>query len=114
MIAPTPGQMGGTSYWWVALAHGSGARYWYFADLAVAWTIALSALSRTRALQAISVMLLCVMCLGVALRWEHPAFRDAHWVAFAKSFEAEPAGTAVTIPESTPGWNLLLVKRGAR
>ncbi len=114
MVAPTPGQMGGTSYWWVALAHGSGARYWYLADLAVAWTIALCALSRTRVLQSISVVLLCVMCLGVALRWEHPAFRDAHWEAFVKSFESEPEGTMVTIPESTPGWNLVLIKHSGR
>jgi hypothetical protein len=114
MIAPTPGQMGGTSYWWVALVHGSGARYWYFADLALAWTIALCVLSRTRLLQAVSVALLCVLCLGVALRWEHPAFRDAHWAAFAKSFETEPAGTTVTIPESTPGWSLVLIKHGGR
>lgn len=114
MIAPTPGQMGGTTFWWVALAHGSGARYWYFPDLALAWTIVGFAQSRTRSLQVISVALLCVMSLGIALRWEHPAFRDAHWAEYAKSFETAPAGTAVTIPESTPGWNLMLIKRASR
>lgn len=96
------------------MAHGSGARYRYFSNLAVAWTIVLFAQSRTRWLQATSVALLCVMSLGVALRWEHPAFRDAHWAEFAKSFDAEPAGTVVTIPESTPGWNLVLIKHGGR
>lgn len=98
----------------MALAHGSGARYWYFADLTVGWTIVLFAQRRTRLLQAISVVLLCVMSLGIALRWEHPAFRDAHWAEYAKSFESAPAGTVDTIRESTPGWNLVLIKHTSR
>jgi hypothetical protein len=54
------------------------------------------------------------MSFGVVFCWEEPAFRDAHWAEYAKSFESMPAGTADTIPESTPGWNLVLIKHASR
>jgi hypothetical protein len=114
LIASTPGNIASNSSWWAALAVGGGARYWFFPDLAVAWSILLCAQSRVKILQAVSIILICAMCLGAAFRWEEPAFRDAHFAEYAKSFESAPAGTAMTIPESTPGWNLVLIKHGLR
>lgn len=111
MIAPTPGNVGS---WWPALALGSGARYWFLPDLAVAWSILLCAQSKGKLLQAFSLILLCAMCLGAAMRWEEPRFLDARFEESARSFESAPAGTAFVIPESTPGWNLVLIKRASR
>lgn len=113
LIAPTPGPLVGTSYWWVALTHGAGARYWFFPDLAVAWSILLCTEVRFETLRTVAIVLACLLCLGAVFRWEHPAFHDAHWAEYARSFEAAPVGTAVTIPESTPGWNLVLVRHGS-
>ena len=46
--------------------------------------------------------------LWVAVHWRHPAFRDMHFAEEAGRFQAAPAGTAVTIPESTRGWEMTL------
>jgi hypothetical protein len=109
LIAPTPGPLNGVTVWEV-LVGGGAARYWFFPTLAFAWSILWCFQSRTLVLKTVSAALLCVMCFGVALRWRHPAFQDAHFAEYARSFESAPEGMAVTIPESTPGWNLRLVK----
>jgi hypothetical protein len=109
LIAPTPGQVTGVTVWEV-LDTGAAARYWFFPTLAFAWSILWCYRSRTPGLKTVSTVLLCILCCGVALCWRHPAFPDAHFDEYARSFESSPAGTAVTIPESTPGWNLRLVK----
>jgi hypothetical protein len=51
------------------------------------------------------------MCIGVVRCWRHPAFKDMHYAEYAKRFESSPAGTAFTIPLSTEGWTMTLVKR---
>ena len=109
LIAPTPGPFHGVTVWEV-LDSGAAARYWFFPTLAFAWSILWCYQSRTPGLKIVSTVLLCILCFGVALRWRHPEFPDAHFVEYARSFESLPAGTVVTIPESTPGWNLRLVK----
>ena len=114
LVAPTSGQLAETDRWWLELQYGAGARYWFFPNLALAWLILYCTQSRTQVLRAASVILLCLLCFGIALRWEIPAFRDAHFAKYARSFESAPTGTVVTIPESTPGWNLVLIKRTSR
>ena len=113
LIAPTPGPLAGTNQWWVALLHGAGARYWFFPNLALAWSILYCTQSRTQVLQAVSIILLCLLCFGIALRWEIPAFPDAHFAEYANRFELAQPGTIVTIPESTPGCYLQLIKHGS-
>jgi hypothetical protein len=114
LLAPTPGPMVGTKFWWVALTHGAGERYWFFPDLALAWSILFCFQSRIHTLKTASAFLLCILCFGIALRWEHPAFPNAHFADYARSFASAPPGTIVTIPECTPGWNLQLVKHSSK
>ena len=109
LIAPTPGIFHGVTVWEV-LDSGAAARYWFLPTLAFVWSILWCYQSRTPGLKIVSTVLLCILCFGVALRWRHPVFQDAHFAEYARSFESSPAGTAVTIPECTPGWNLRLVK----
>lgn len=110
LISPTLGSPPGVSAWQF-MAMGAGVRYWFFPSLAFAWSILWCFQSRSDVLKVVSVILLCIMCFGVALRWRYPAFRDMHFSEYARRFESAPPGAAVTIPESTPGWNLSLVKR---
>jgi hypothetical protein len=109
LISPTLSPPAGMSAW-QDIARGAGARYWFFPTLAFAWSILWCYRSRIAILQAVSVILLCIMCFGVVLRWRHPAFRDMHFAEYATRFESSPAGTAVTIPMSTGGWTITLIK----
>jgi hypothetical protein len=113
LIAPTPGQIAGTTGW-AAMVRGAGARYWFFPDLAFAWSILFCFQSQNQALKAVSVILLCFLCFGIAARWEYPAFQDANFAEYAGRFESAPVGTIATIPESTPGWSLQLIKHGSK
>jgi hypothetical protein len=110
LLSPTLGPLTGVTSWEV-LAWGGGSRYWFIPTLAFAWTILWCFQSRTAVLKAVSAVLLCLMCVGVVRDWRHPAFRDMHFAEYAKRFESSPAGTAVTIPQSTEGWTMTLVKR---
>jgi hypothetical protein len=110
LLSPTLGPLSGVTSW-VVLARGGGARYWFFPTLAFAWSILWGFQSRTAVLKAVSAILLCLMCIGVVRCWRHPAFKDMHYAEYAKRFESSPAGTAFTIPLSTEGWTMTLVKR---
>jgi hypothetical protein len=109
LISPTLGSPPGVSAW-EFMAMGAGSRYWFFPSLAFAWSILWCFQSRIDVLKAVAIILLCIMSFGVALRWRHPAFRDMHFSDDARRVQSAPAGTVVTIPESTPGWYLTLVK----
>ena len=110
LISPTLGLLSGVSAWEV-LARGGGARYWFLPTLAFAWSILFCSQSRFAPLKAVSAFLLCLMCFGIIRDWRHPAFPDAHFTEYVRRFESVAPGTAFTIPESTQGWNLTLVKR---
>ncbi len=113
LIAPTLGQIGGFTGW-EAVVRGAGARYWFFPDLAFAWSVLFCFQSRNQALKAVSALLLCALCLGFAARWEYPAFRDTNFAEYARSFDSAPAGTVAIIPENPDGWNLRLMKHGSK
>ena len=113
LIAPAPGPLAETDRWWLELLYGAGVRYWFFPDLALAWLILYCTQSRRQVLQAVSVLLLCILCFGIAIRWEIPAFRDAHFAEYAKSFEAAPPGTVMVIPINPEGWKMRLVKHAS-
>jgi hypothetical protein len=95
---------------WHLLTGAQGIRYWYFPTLACVWSILWAARSRIQCLQAVSIVLLFVMCFGVARDWKQPALKDLHFGEAAWSFEAAPQGTVLVLPENPPGWNIRLVK----
>lgn len=95
------------------LARVAGIRYWFFPTLACVWTILWAARSRIEALQAASVILLCVMCLGIVRDWKQPALKDLRFAESARSFEAAPPGTMMVMPENPQGWNMRLVKHAS-
>jgi hypothetical protein len=109
LISPTAGTLVNVTPWEV-LARGSGARYYLLPTLALAWAILSSTRSRNRALKSVSFILVCVLCVGIPYRWRHFPYPDAHYAEYAARVEAASPGTAITIPQCTPGWNLTLVK----
>lgn len=106
IFSPMAGVRAGYSTWQV-LAFMDASRYWFFPMLAFAWAILWCIQSRLPFARAVSVILLCVMCFGIVREWRQPVLRGMHFADDAKRFEAAPAGTTITIPEGTPGWNLL-------
>jgi hypothetical protein len=110
LISPKVGVRPGLTTWQVLVFLGE-SRYWFFPMLAFAWSILWCLQSRILVAWIVSIVLLCVMCFGIIREWRQPALRDAHFAEYATEFEAEPAGTAVTIPLSPAGWNMTLVKR---
>ena len=91
-----------------------GIRYWFFPTLACVWAVFWAAHSRVQLLQALSVVLLCGMCVGVIRDFRQPPLDDLHFAQFAARFESAPPGTAVTIPVNPDGWNMQLVKHASR
>jgi hypothetical protein len=99
---------------WQMLAKAFAVRYWVFPSLAFAWSLVWCARQGNVVLRAASVMLLCAMCLGALINWIEPPQRDLHFAEYAASFEAAPAGTVITIPESPKGWTIRLIKHASR
>jgi hypothetical protein len=113
LVSPTLGQINGYTGF-EALVRGAAARYWFFPDLAFAWSILFCFRNGNQVLKAVSVGLLCIMCFGFAARWEYPAFRDEHFAEYVKTFASAPAGTAVVIPENPEGWNARLIRHDSK
>lgn len=109
LVARTPGQLHGMTIW-DALALGGGPRYFFAANLALAWLILWCVRSRNTILQIASAALLCILSFGVALQWRITAFQDMHFTEYAKRLDSAPVGTRLTIPQYPPGWDLRLVK----
>jgi hypothetical protein len=109
LIAPTVNPPAGTSVWEI-LAVAPNIRYWFFPELAFAWSLLRCLRSRNDLLKIVSATLLLVMCIGVFRDWRHPAFSDQHFQDYVKQFEAAPAGSTVTVPLYPEGWTMKLVK----
>jgi hypothetical protein len=111
LLSPKVGARPGLTTWQVLVFLGE-SRYWFFPMLAFAWSILWLLQSRILVARIVSILLLCVMCFGVAREWRQPALPDVHFGDAAKRFESAPCGTAVTFSEGTPGWDFKLVKHG--
>jgi hypothetical protein len=99
---------------WDLMAGASGIHYWFFPTLAFAWSLLWCFKSRITVLKIVSAYLCFFMCLGVIRDWRQPAFQDMHFAEYAKSFEAAPAETTVTIPENPDGWTMVLLKHTSK
>jgi hypothetical protein len=102
---------------WEMIARAGGVRYWFFPALSFTWLLLYSAFGRGKGLKVISVVLLCLLCFGIALRWRRPAFDDLDYAAQVRRVDSAPVGAALSIPINPDGWQMLLTKRpgpGAR
>jgi hypothetical protein len=109
LITPVTYPPAGFSTWDV-LAGSCGVRYWFFPDLAFAWSLAWCFSNQNAYLKILGGFLSIVMCFAMIRDWRHAAFTDLRFAEDAKRFEAAPAGTVVTIPENPKGWTIRLVK----
>jgi hypothetical protein len=96
---------------WEMLAKAPGVRYWVLPSLAFTWSLLWTARSGTALMRPVSVLFLCAMCFGIAANFRLPGLTDLHFAEYARSFDAAPAGTVMTIPENPAGWTIRLVKK---
>lgn len=110
LVLPSSYAPPGTTQWEM-IAKAGAVRYWFLPTLTFIWLLLFGVFSRGRILKGISGFLLCLLCFGIALNWERPAFQDFHYAAEAERVEAAPAGTTVMIPINPEGWQMRLIKR---
>jgi hypothetical protein len=109
MISPAAYPPSGVTRWEL-LAKVSGIRYWYFPTLAFVWSMLWASRSRSQALQAVSILLLCGACFGAVRDWKQPVLKDLNFEKSARNFQTAPAGTVIVLPENPQGWDIRLVK----
>ena len=108
----TGAQFGWTTAWQV-LAAMPAAHYWFFPTLATLWGLVQLSLGpkRTQLSQAIGILLVPVVLVGLVRDWQHAAYPDTNFGYYAAKVAASKPGEAMVIPEAPPGWTLRLVKR---
>jgi hypothetical protein len=109
LIAPTVNPPAGASVWEI-LAVAPNIRYWFFPELAFAWSLLWCSRSRNNLLKIASTALLFVTCIGIIRDWRHPSFPEEHLPDYAKRFESAKTGATVIIPLYPEGWTMKLVK----
>jgi hypothetical protein len=109
LLVPTAYALPGVTKW-QQLAAASGVRYWFFPALAFLFSLLMGIHGRVRSLRIVSAVLLCLLCLGIALRWRRPPFQDLHYGEAVKQFESLPEGASFAFPENPTGWKMELIK----
>ena len=86
--------------WWLVLEHvGQGQRYFVIPMIAVAAALAWLVGRRPMAVRlAAAVALLVVLAVGVPADWRYSPYIDFHYRQRLAACEAQPPGTACTIP----------------
>jgi len=97
---------------WQQMSAGAGIRYWFFPNLAFAWSILSCDRSIKPALRVASFCLSVLMLGGILRDFQHVPFIDLNFRQYAQRFESSPIGTKVTIPLNPPSWEMDLVKHG--
>jgi hypothetical protein len=99
---------------WDFLERASMIRYWLLPSLAFVWSVLWCAQRGNAVLKFLAVVFLVPMGFSMVLYWRQQPFIDLHYADYARQFESAPPGTVMTIPENPLGWNLVLMKHGAR
>ena len=106
VVYPPPGETR-----WAILAQVGGIRYWFFPSLVFAWLLLYCSQSKCIPFKRVSILLLAVMCFGIARDFRQAKLEDLRFPEYAKQLESAPSGAILTIPENPPGWNMQLRKR---
>jgi hypothetical protein len=108
----TGAQLGWTTGWQV-MAAMAAAHYWFFPTVAILWGIAEISFGpkRTQLSQAVGILLLPLVLVGVMRDWRYSAYPDVNFGYYARRISGTQRGEAIIIPETPPGWSLKLVKK---
>jgi len=110
LISPMLPERSGYSVW-QSMAGAWGSHYWFFPNLAFAWTILWCFHFRSVILRIVAGYLLFFMAIAMVRNWREPALKEMHFPDYARQFEAAPPGKEVHIPINPENWTIWLIKR---
>jgi hypothetical protein len=96
---------------WQLMSRGGGIHYWFFPTLGFAWCLLWCFNRKPVLLKIIAGYLLFFLSVAIVRDWRHPAFKDMHFPAHVRQFEAAPSGTKVNIPVNPDAVSMQLVKQ---
>jgi hypothetical protein len=95
---------------WELMAEAWGSHYWFFPNLAFAWTLLWCFTARPAILKVASGFLLFLMTIAIVRDFRQPPLRDLRFQDYARQFEAAPPGEEVHIPINPANWSMWLIK----
>jgi hypothetical protein len=110
LISPMLPQRPGLSLWEL-MAAAWGSHYWFFPNLAFAWTLLWCMDFRSAIVKIAAGNLLFFMIIAIVRDWHQPALKDMHFPDYVRQFEAAPQGKEVHIPINPENWSMWLIKR---
>ena len=98
---------------WRLLAATPGIRYWFFPNLAFAWSIVYLTARKQQLAKIVGGYLLFFLCIAVMRDWRFPIFEEQRLDLAQQRLEAAQPGETVLLPDSPRGWTIRLIKRDA-
>jgi hypothetical protein len=95
---------------WELMAEAWGSHYWFFPNLAFAWTLVWCFNTRPDILKVASGFLLFFMAIAIVRDFREAPLKDLKFRDYARQFDAAPPGEEVQIPTNPAGWSIRLIK----
>ncbi len=95
---------------WESMAAAWGSHYWFFPNLAFAWTLIWCLHARPDILRVAATALLFCMTIAVVRDFRQPALKDMKFHDYVRQFEAARPGEEVRIPINPENWWMWLIK----
>jgi hypothetical protein len=95
---------------WEVMAEAWGSHYWFFPNLAFAWTLVWWFRARPGVLRVASGALLFFMATAICRNFREPALTDMKFQEYVSQFEAAPPGKEVRISINPANWSMELIK----
>jgi hypothetical protein len=95
---------------WEVMAEAWGSHYWFFPNLAFAWTLVWCFRVRPVVLRVAAGTLLFFMAIAISRNFRQPALTDMRFREYVSQFEAALPGKEVRIPINPANWSMTLIK----
>lgn len=95
---------------WESMAGAWGSHYWFFPNLAFAWTLVWCFHTRPAIVRIIAGYLLFFMTIAILRNFRQFALKDMNFQDHVKQFAAAPSGQKVCIPINPDDWSMWLIK----
>ena len=95
---------------WELMAAAWGSHYWFFPNLAFAWTLVWCLYARPSILKVTAGFLLSLMAFAMVRDFRQPALKDLKFQEYVRQFEAAAPGEKMRIPINPGNWSVSLVK----
>jgi hypothetical protein len=95
---------------WQLMAEAWGSHYWFFPNLAFAWTLLWCVHARPDGLRVAAGFLLFFMAIATIRDFRQTALKDLNFRDYAHQFQAVPSGEKFRIPINPANWSMWLVK----